>query len=98
MSIASQPVTYYRTIPLMDDKHQEYSEISASEVPPLCPKATVSNATPRSIRYDSGQESWWVNPRDKTIIRAYTKRRSDAEVNAGAFRTLLVFRDEKGPL
>jgi hypothetical protein len=95
----SAAMSYARAVPLHDNQaHQTCTELSLSEVPTLSESATVGNATSRSVRYDAGTESWFVLPSDKKVIRAYRRRRSDADIEAGAYPVLTLYFDNKGPL
>ena len=99
MSIATQQAaSYYRLVPLTSNEYQTYDEISLSDVPTMPTTAIVGAVTSRTIRYDSDCQSWFVDPKDKSKIRAYRLRRTDAQIEAGAFPTLKLFFDGKGPL
>lgn len=91
--------SYFRTIPLDDvAEFQECLLITAEDVPEMSETARVARVTPRSVRYDAGRESWFVDPSDKGIIRAYRKQRSEEDIAAGAFPNVAQYSDEKGPL
>lgn len=100
MTIATTLATgYSRTVPLHDsDAHQTCEQIDLDDVPEMPGSAVVGDVTPRSIRYDDGQRTWFVQPSDKTVIRAYRERRREQDIKAGAFPTVAYFYDEKGPL
>ena len=100
MTVAtSQANGYFRNVPLHENEaYQTYTEITAADVPPLSATAEVANVTPRSIRYDDGRHTWYVDPRDKSVLRAYRLRRTAEDIEAGAFPNLKVYWDEKGPL
>ena len=100
MTVATRQADgYFRTVPLHEsDDHQSWSEIDRDEVPDLPDTATVGDVTPRSVRYDNGRESWFVDPRDKAVLRAYRERRRDEDIKAGAFPTSKLYYDGKGPL
>jgi hypothetical protein len=96
---ARQHGDIYRRLTLSDKpEYQEYRRIELSEVPPLSDAAVLTNVTPYSIRYDDGLHTWYVARSDKTIIRGYRLRRSDADVEDGAFPIVAFFNDEKGLL
>jgi hypothetical protein len=89
----------FRTIPL--DNVAEFQEcllIDIGDVPEMPDTAQVGRVTPRSVRYDAGRESWFVDPADKGIIRAYRKQRSAEDIEAGAFPNISQYFDEGGPL
>lgn len=89
----------YRFVRLQDSADfQTCTELALSEVPPLSDNAVVVRVTPRSVRYDDGQESWFTDPRNKRILRAYRKKRDDDEIEAGAYPLVAVFTDGKGAL
>ncbi len=91
--------SFFRTIPLHEsEEHQTWTELSLSDVPALPDSAVVGKVTARTVRYDDGDESWFVDPRDKQVIRAYRKRRNEADIEAGAYPMLAAYFDEKGPL
>jgi hypothetical protein len=100
MTVATTLATgYSRTVPLHDsDTHQTCDQIALDAVPEMPGSAVVVDVTPRSIRYEDGQHAWWVDTRDKTIIRAYRERRRDQDIKAGAFPARVTYFDEKGPL
>lgn len=100
MNVATTLATgYSRTVPLHDsDKHQSCREIEIGDVPEMPHTAVVADVTPRTVRYEDGPHTWFVDPRDKTVIRAYRKRRNQQEIEAGAFPTIAFFYDGKGPL
>lgn len=100
MTIATTQATgYSRVIPLNDtEEYQVCHEMEIGDVPEVSTAAVVGNVTPRSIRYDDGRQSWFVAPHDKTLIRAYRERRREQDIQAGAYPTLSLYFDNKGPL
>lgn len=100
MTIATTSATgYSRTVPLHDsDSYQTCDEITLEDVPEMPGSAVVGDVTPRSIRYNDGRRSWWTDPRDKAIMRAYRERRHEQDIAAGAFPAIALYHDGKGPL
>jgi hypothetical protein len=100
MSVATeQAKSYFRYAPLHDKPEaHEARELNLSEVPKLSDVAVVGKITGHSIRYDAGRESWWVSLTDKAVIRAYRKRRTERDIEAGASPILEYYVDEKGQL
>ena len=100
MTIATTLATgYSRTVPLHDrDEYQTCDQIDLDDVPEMPGSAVVGDVTPRSVRYDDGQRAWWVHPSDKTVTRCFRERRSQNDIDAGAFPTRVFYFDDKGPL
>jgi hypothetical protein len=100
LRVATQHFTgCYRYVPQHDsDEQQECMEITVDRVPGMPETATVGDVTPRSVRYDDGTQSWFVDPTDKGLVRAYREKRIQEDIDAGAYPLLAFYHDERGPL
>lgn len=90
---------FYRRLPLAEQpEYQTRTRIDVADVPPLSNGAVVIDVTPRSIQYQDGLHTWFVDKFDKTIVRSYREHRSEEDIEAGAFPVSSFFDDEGGLL